>query len=391
MSPFSRQTFPSSRIFCVVMLMTMGTAAADGSHPLVGSDRASVNDPYTCAHLWQEIGLPQTHKPENQELGTAERDRLNAQIADLTKRLETVDDTEAKKLKRERNQLVRKAEIMQKARERFEEMPRTNIICRDHFITQYNSYTKNPDWVIERLDRKTVTGPHTRPNTKFTRDPNLPIGAASAVDRDYGASNLSRGHQAASADFTSNEEWMKATFVFSNAVPQTQDGFNGGIWKDLEEHVQDLAKSLKDDEAIYVITGPVDMNVDGSEIIVDPDKNACGKPIRLAGFSKLKKRSICDANDRNPDKICDHGVAVPSGLFKIIYSPHRDRAVGYLMSNEDHRNLRMRGTSVSEYLEQQRASIDLIEDLSDLNFFTGKSQRWRRVHEESCPVQQWRQ
>lgn len=388
---FSPQTIQSSWIFCAAILIIAGTAAAEGRDQSDGSDRSSVNDPYTCAHLWQEIGLPQSHKPENQELGTAERDRLNAQIADLNKRLETVDAIEAKKLKKERNQLVRKADIIQNSREQFEKTPRVNIVCRDHFITQYNSYTKNPDWVIERLDRETVTGTHNRPNKKFTRDPKLPIGAASAEERDYGSSNLSRGHQAASADFTSSEDWMKATFVFSNAVPQTQDGFNGGIWKDLEEHIQDLAKSLKDDEAIYVITGPVDMNVDGSEIVVDPDKNPCGKPIRLAGLSKLKKRSICDANDHHADNICDHGVAVPSGLFKIIYSPHRDRAVGYLMSNEDHRNIHLRGISVTQYLEQQRASIDLIEDLSDLNFFTGKSQRWRRVHEESCPVQQWRQ
>jgi DNA/RNA endonuclease G (NUC1) len=184
---------------------------------------------------------------------------------------------------------------------------------------------------------------------------------------------------------------MKKTFVFSNAVPQVQNGFNGGIWKELEEHVQDFARSLDEEKAIYVITGPVDLPPDGSETVIAADQNSCPNEIRLAGLDKLRKRAICDANDKQAGNSCVHGVAVPSGLFKIIYVPFLERAFGFLLSNEDHRKIKSRGISNADYFEKWRASIDVIEDAANLDFFPGKSRRWRNVHEQTCTLTRWRQ
>ncbi|GEM_PF-2364342 len=318
------------------------TAAQQSANP-------SLNDPETCSDIWKPVQLP-----------VSTNDLVEGEVI----RNDDGDEIEPEKL--------------------------INIICRDHFITRYNSVTKTPDWVIEKLSRAITMGDHTRPKIGFGPDMVLPAGTIGAVDRDYRNSGLARGHQAASADFKSNSEWMHQTFIFSNAVPQLQKGFNGGIWRALEDHTQDFAKALPDDEAIIVITGPVYMPPDGAEIVIAAAQNGCGNEIRLAGVNKLKKRSICDANDKDAGVVCKHGVAVPAGLYKIIFVPKSGRVIGFLFSNEDHGKSSTRGTSDEEYFENWRASVNVIEEAANLDFFPGKSRRWRRVHEESCTATRWR-
>jgi len=314
--------------------------------PVLPAELAAANNPFTCKDLWEEIGLPVTHKDPEALL-------LNAPSGLLS----------------------------------------PTILCHEKFIAQYNSYTKTPDWVIERLNRETTQGDNRRPSTSFKPDENLPDGVETAENSDYTHSGLARGHNAASADFKASEAWMRDTFWFSNAVPQVQNGFNGGTWKELEEHVQDLAKSLGDGDSIYVITGPVDLPRDGDDILVPADQNACNQEIRLAGVSRLQdhKVALCDATDANPTATCDHGVAVPSGLFKIIYEPRMGRAFGFMMSNEDHRKLRAKGVSHTQYFEKWRASLDVIEEATNINFFPDKPLRWRNINETSCPETRWRQ
>lgn len=43
------------------------------------------------------------------------------------------------------------------------------------------------------------------------------------------------------------------TFYVTNQVPQIQNSFNSGIWSNLENAVQGIAKSHN--EQIYVVTG----------------------------------------------------------------------------------------------------------------------------------------
>jgi len=101
-------------------------------------------------------------------------------------------------------------------------VPAPEVACREHYVTQYNYHTKNPDFVIERLNASTTDGDNTRPDVSFKPDELLPSGGTGALDRDYRNSGLARGHNAASADFKSDADWMKQTFRFSNAVPQVQ-------------------------------------------------------------------------------------------------------------------------------------------------------------------------
>ncbi len=81
----------------------------------------------------------------------------------------------------------------------------------------------------------------------------------------YGANNYSKGHQCPSADRKSNQQMNTQTYYCTNQTPQIQNGFNGGIWKDLEDAERDLVK--KSGDVVYVITGPAYRKVGGSETI----------------------------------------------------------------------------------------------------------------------------
>lgn len=256
------------------------------------------------------------------------------------------------------------------------------IDCKDRYCVQHNSYTRQPDWVIERLTPSIVCGSNKRPNG-WSANPDV---SNPATDNDYKHSGYARGHNAASADFKADLDWMKQTFFFSNAVPQIQDGFNGSFWKYLEEDVQNLARSGAD---LLVITGPVPADPDGREIVVPASRNGCNRDIRLAGISKLKKLRICDANDGTSTGDCgDTGVAVPAGMFKIVYMPDQGRVFAFVMSNEDHRPLRSRKLSNSEYYATWQVSLGVIEELTNLTLLANLSARERRQKLMECTA--WR-
>ncbi len=261
------------------------------------------------------------------------------------------------------------------------------IACHDRFCTEFNGETKSPIWVIERLTPDIVTGDNPRPRPGWSHDtmvsPPLPI----VSDNEYKGSGFARGHMAASADFKCSVEWMEQTFIFSNAVPQIQNGFNGSVWRSLESRVQKLAKERSE---IFVITGTVHLRDDGKKLVVRGDQNACGNKIVLAVVDQLRKSAICDDNDAQESASCAAGVAVPSGLFKIVYVPASGRAFAFLMSNEDHRPFRKSRQSVGDYLEEWRVSIGVIQDLTNLQFFPDRSLRTTRVLAQSCTATRWR-
>jgi len=284
-------------------------------------------------------------------------------------------------------------------------------ICYDRYCSLYNSETKIPEWVVERLTPAIVNGKNKRPKISFSVDKKLreirkaarkadklaakngdkdaakTANMVTATNADYTHSKLARGNQAPSADFKCSKDWMKQTFRFSNAVPQVQDGFNGGIWRVLQDHVKNLAKERNE---IFVITGPVAMDPKGKETIIKKRSNSCGRRIVLAALSKLEKSAICDANDKDNSKICEYGVSVPAGLFKIVYIPETNRAFGFVLSNEDHRELKESGVDNTVYLEEWRVSIEAIEFATSLKFFTKLNLRSSRVQKQHCTETRWR-
>lgn len=71
----------------------------------------------------------------------------------------------------------------------------------------------------------------------------------------YGSTIYARGHQIPNGDRNANSTMQRQTFYATNSTPQIQNGFNGGIWSQLEGGIRSVAQSSAD--TVYVTTGAV--------------------------------------------------------------------------------------------------------------------------------------
>lgn len=91
-------------------------------------------------------------------------------------------------------------------------------------------------------------------NEDFRADPKLPA-AYQLNDKSYTGSGYSRGHLVASGDRQYSVTANKLTFYMSNMSPQIQNGFNGGIWQNLESKVQSWGNISNPSDTLYVVKG----------------------------------------------------------------------------------------------------------------------------------------
>jgi endonuclease G len=278
------------------------------------------NDPDTCRTLWEEIGLPDYARPE-------ERDTL--------------------------------------------------IVCHERYVLSHNNDTKTPDWVFEQLDKSQFAGTNKRPKLTFKSETNVPREKA-ARDEDYKKSGFDRGHQAPSDDFKANPKWMVESFILSNIVPQQGVGFNQHIWKNFEELTRDIATARG---RVYVITGPVYRDDNGKAPVITKQFNRCRNEIKLQ--SPNNKREICEAKNKTPDAKCDAGVAVPVGLFKIIYDPSWPLVNAYIMPNINHTEAG-EAPSPTDYLRKFQVTVHVVERFTGLEFFRELPKRKRNQLNLSC-------
>jgi DNA/RNA endonuclease G (NUC1) len=240
----------------------------------------------------------------------------------------------------------------------------TTFVCHARFVLSHDNVTKTPDWVIERLTKKQVSGNNDRPSKKFSPEPRVPP-RGRAVDGDYPpkASGFARGHMAPSEDFNSSSKAMRDTFVLSNAVPQKGPRFNGAIWGTLEDEVRKAAKARGQ---IYVVTGPVRGTATNRSRTIAQADNSCGKRIVLEGPPEAM---FCAANNKDPSVPCRSGVGVPIALYKIVYDPKTSGVYAFVLPNKDHPS--KTDDQSRPYLEEFRVSVAVIEDLTGLQFFRG--------------------
>jgi len=188
---------------------------------------------------------------------------------------------------------------------------------------------------------------------KFQTEPDIDPSKAS-VDADYRNSKFDRGHQAPSADFSGDADWMVESFFLSNIVPQVGAGFNRDIWKQFEDNVREVASNRGE---LYVITGPLWRDNDSSaQVTIKSDINLCHNTIVI---DPPKKEAICGAAAK-----CDGGVEVPIALFKIIYDPKMKRANAFIMPNIDHRKAAKTADPV-EYLKKFQTTVQVVEKFTD--------------------------
>jgi len=130
------------------------------------------------------------------------------------------------------------------------------------------------DWII----MKSLLGKSRRePSWRFKEDSRVP--APRATHDDYTNSGFDRGHMVPAADRSGSISSMKSTFIMTNVCPQVP-ALNRGPWKKLEDRCRN-----------YVRLGvPVKVHVDA--VFWNADTQRIGR----------------------------HGVAVPHGFVKSVYS-----------------------------------------------------------------------
>lgn len=292
-----------------------GAAKAQDTNRDAGFTPGPQNDPDTCSDLWKGIGLPEYSRDEGRD---------------------------------------------------------TIIVCHTKYVLSHNNEDKTPDWVIEHLTRAQVTGTNKRPKQKFKPE-DFVAKDKRAVDDDYKNSKFDRGHQAPSDDFKAQVDWMVESFILSNIVPQVGVGFNQGIWKQLEDHVREVARARGE---LYVVTGPVYRgNTGNGKITISETANLCRKTIVL---DPPKRESICGAK-----ATCDAGVTVPSALFKIVFDPKLQRANAFIFPNINHRDA-SDFTDPVEYFKKFQVTVQVVEKYTGLEFFRDLPPRKRRPIAQQC-------
>lgn len=109
-----------------------------------------------------------------------------------------------------------------------------------------------PLWTAYPLDSSHM-GSLSRPSG-WSYNPNIDEKYQVRVtDGSYSNSTYSRGHMCPNGSRNGNATMQAQTFYVTNQVPQIQNRFNSGIWSNLENAVQGIAKSHN--EEIYVVTG----------------------------------------------------------------------------------------------------------------------------------------
>lgn len=118
----------------------------------------------------------------------------------------------------------------------------------------YNTLTKSPVYVIEKLTKDTlVPDPGAdRSGIPFTKDQVL-RDTESSSNADFVNSGFDRGHLAAAGNHSNCGESLAETFSLSNMCPQFPV-CNRGNWKVLENHARSLAL---EHGIVYVYSGPI--------------------------------------------------------------------------------------------------------------------------------------
>lgn len=178
-------------------------------------------------------------------------------------------------------------------------------------------------------------------------DPKVPAGKQVNLSKGYGVSEgenyYARGHQIPNADRNGNPDMQEQTYYPTNITPQLQNGFNAGIWLDLESAVR---TAVHDGDTVYVVTGAAFRKAGGSEDIKIIQPN-----------NSIYSASTID-------------IPVPNYYWKVLLKVKRNgdsinnaSAVGFWLPHDD--SLRYNTSAYMDYA----VSVDQIEQWTGFNFF----------------------
>ncbi len=212
-------------------------------------------------------------------------------------------------------------------------LPKTNknekIIFHSAYALVYSEKNEQAKWVAHMILPEISKGSIGRTND-FRPDTMIKTG--SAVEADYfikkevngktvyDGFGYDRGHLAPSADFRWSKKALSESYFYSNMSPQAPE-FNRGAWAKLEGVLRSYV--IQNNTPLFVVTGPV-----------------------LTNNLEPVPRSV-------------NKVKVPKYFYKIAYDKQHEKAIAFLMPNED----------VQYPIESYAVSIDSVEKLTGIDFF----------------------
>ena len=211
------------------------------------------------------------------------------------------------------------------------------VIYREFYTLEYAELYEQARWVAYELTREEVMGDTSRKDS-FKSDNLIPTGSAALSD--YAGSGYDRGHLAPAADMKMSAKSMSESFYLSNMSPQ-DPGFNRGIWSELEACVRTWAY---ENETVLVVTGPV---------LVREDYPVIGK----------------------------NAVSIPEYYYKVILdiTGAEKKGIGFLLPNK----------KALSPLQSFAMSIDVIEELVEIDFFPGVEDSVENVLERDYDISLW--
>jgi DNA/RNA endonuclease G (NUC1) len=215
----------------------------------------------------------------------------------------------------------------------------------DYMEIAYDTRTRTPIYVMERLEGVQRRAAQARRRYRFREELSLPPEYRSK-DVHYRGSGYDRGHLVPAADFGNDPDVVRDTFALTNAIPQVPS-MNKGAWAQLEEWVRNVAeREYNEAKSItYVVSGPLWLPKSYSSgpngtTIFQYKYDAIGTPPTL--------------------------VSVPTHLFKVVAVMNECnkiiRYAAFVMPNEDMRKGRV---NLEDFLVQW---TDL-ETVAGIKFF----------------------
>lgn len=133
--------------------------------------------------------------------------------------------------------------------------PADQVLYNREFVVGYSYLFRQARWVLQVLDpEKNEEKEYIKRLDSFRSDLRIPEMFRADL-RDFDGSGYDRGHLVSSADQRQSRVENSETFLLSNMAPQIE-GFNRGIWKELEGAIRVLAAQEEIVE-VYVISGPL--------------------------------------------------------------------------------------------------------------------------------------
>ncbi len=210
------------------------------------------------------------------------------------------------------------------------------------YVASYNAKTRNPNWVAWTLTADHVDGEYSRGGHKFMEDMDVPAPRAAYSDIREGECGYQRGHMCPAGDNKWSYKAQKEAFLMTNICPQNGD-LNQRDWKYLEEACRKWAVKYG---KVYIVSGPI--------------------------FRSKKPRTVGE-----------HEVSVPDAFFKVVLTlgkkQDEPKAIGFIYSN----------TAGHHDMEHYARSVDEVEKLTALNFFSHLDDKVENRIEAVCDLGSW--